>query len=70
MLLTIYAVLAYVSIPYMTGEHGVYWMMMMIVPGLCEHIFISLYMYDVFCCIYGIYDASSEIPSGHVPPKK
>ena len=43
MMLSAYAVLAYVSTPYMTGEHGVHWMMM-IVPRLCVHIFMIIYV--------------------------
>ena len=42
MMLCVYAVLARVSTPYMTGEHGVHWMMM-IVPGSCVHIFMYIY---------------------------
>ena len=49
MILYMYAVLAYVSTPYMTGEHGINWMMM-IVRVLCIYIFMDLYG-KYFCCI-------------------
>ena len=58
MILCMYAVLAYVSTPYMTGEHGINWMMM-IVLILCVHIFMELYG-KYFCCICC---DSSEFPS-------
>ena len=58
MILYMYAVLAYVSTPYMTGEHGINWMMM-IVLILCVHIFMELYG-KYFCCICC---DSSEFPS-------
>ena len=58
MILYIYAVLAYVSTPYMTGEHGINWMMM-IVLMLCVYIFMELYG-KYFCCICC---DSSEFPS-------
>ena len=58
MILYMYAVLAYVSTPYMTGEHGINWMMM-IVLMLYVHIFMKLYG-KYFCCICC---DSSEFPS-------
>ena len=42
-MLSTYAVLAYASTPYMTGEHGIHWMMM-IVPKSCVHIFVYIYV--------------------------
>ena len=65
MILCIYAVPAYVStylrhihIWHMTGEHGIHWMMM-IVLILCVYIFMELYG-KYFCCICC---DSSEFPS-------
>ena len=58
MILYMYAVLAYASTPYMTGEHGIGWMMM-IALILCAHAFMELYG-KRFCCICC---DSSEFPS-------
>ena len=52
-MLSTYAVLAYVSTPYMTREHGIHWMMM-IIPRSCVHIFTYIYVMHV---------SSSEFPS-------
>ena len=47
-MLSAYAV-AYVSTTYMTREHGIHWMMM-IVPRSCSYIYIC----DAFCCMFCI----------------